>query len=279
MFRRLTAPPPCWLVAALTREWAAMAMQYGAIYPSLKGRTVLITGGGSGIGESIVTHFAEQGSKVGFLDLKSTESRALADRLSAAGNTVHFEQADLRDIDALRAAIENVRAKLGPITVLVNNAAHDERHRLEDVTPEYFDDRIQVNLRHQFFAIQSVVPDMKKAGGGAIVNMTSTSWLIGSRGMPVYVAAKAAAYGLVRGLARELGEHNIRINAFAPGWIMTERQKALWVTPEAIDRLMQDQCLKRTLTPDDVARAVLFFASDESSAATNQNFVFDGGWL
>jgi NAD(P)-dependent dehydrogenase (short-subunit alcohol dehydrogenase family) len=254
-------------------------MQFGAIYPSLKDRTVLVTGGGSGIGESIVSHFAAQGSKVGFLDIKPAESRALAGRLTAKGQTVHFEHVDLSDIGALRAGVEKVRAKFGPITILVNNAAHDERHRLEDVTPEYFDDRIRVNLKHQFFAIQAVVPDMKQAGGGAIVNMTSTSWLIGSRNMPVYVAAKAATYGLVRGLARDLGDHNIRINAFAPGWIMTERQKSLWVTPEAIDRLMQDQCLKRTLTPDDIARAILFFASDESSAATNQNFVFDGGWL
>jgi NAD(P)-dependent dehydrogenase (short-subunit alcohol dehydrogenase family) len=254
-------------------------MQYGAIYPSLKDRTVLITGGGSGIGEAIVAHFAAQGSKVGFLDIKPTESEALVDRLSRQGHTVHFEQVNLSDIDALRSGIDAVRRKFGPITILVNNAANDDRHRFEDVTPEYFDDRIRVNLKHQFFAIQAVVPDMKQAGGGSIVNMTSTSWMIGSRNIPVYVAAKTAVYGLVRGLARELGEHNIRINAFAPGWIMTERQKTLWATPQALERLMEDQCLKRTLTPDDMARAILFFASDESAAATNQNFVFDGGWL
>jgi NAD(P)-dependent dehydrogenase (short-subunit alcohol dehydrogenase family) len=240
---------------------------------------VLVTGGGSGIGESVVTHFAAQGSKVGFLDLKEKESKALATRLGKKGMKVHFEQLDLTDIEALRAGIAKVRKALGPITILVNNAAHDERHALADVTPGYFDDRIAVNLKHQLFAIQAVVPDMKKAGGGAIVNMTSTSWLVGSRNMPVYVAAKAATYGLVRGLARDLGRFNIRINALAPGWIMTERQKTLWATPEAIERLMEDQCLQRTLTPDDMARAILFFASDESSAATNQNFVFDGGWI
>jgi NAD(P)-dependent dehydrogenase (short-subunit alcohol dehydrogenase family) len=254
-------------------------MKYGAIYPSLKGRTVVVTGGGSGIGESIVTHFAAQGAKVGFLDINEKKSKALATRLARKRQKVHFEAVDLTDIDALRKGIRNIRKVFGPVTILINNAAHDERHKMEDVTPEYFDDRIRVNLRHQFFTIQEVVPDMKKAGGGTIVNMTSTSWMNGSRGMPVYVAAKSATYGLVRGLARDLGPFNIRINAFAPGWIMTERQKRLWVTPQAIERLMQDQCLQRTLTPDDMARAVLFLASDESSAATNQNFVFDGGWL
>ena len=253
-------------------------MKYGAIYPSLKGRTVVVTGGGSGIGESIVTHFAAQGAKVGFLDINEKASKALATRLAKKRQKVHFEAVDLTDIDALRKGIRNIRKVFGPVTILINNAAHDERHRLEDVTPEYFDDRIRVNLRHQFFTIQEIVPDMKKAGGGTIVNMTSTSWMNGSKCMPVYVAAKSATYGLVRGLARDLGPFNIRINAFAPGWIMTERQKKLWVTPQAIERLMQDQCLQRTLTPDDMARAVLFLASDESSAATNQNFVFDGGW-
>ena len=254
-------------------------MKYGATYPSLKGRIVLVTGGGSGIGESIVAHFAAQGAKVGFLDIKPKESKALVARLKRKRQTVHFEHVDLTDIGALRAGIAAVRKALGPITILVNNAAHDERHKLEDVTPEYFDDRIRVNLKHQFFAIQAVVPDMKKAGYGSIVNMTSTSWLIGSRNIPIYVAAKAGAYGLVRGLARDLGRFNIRINAFAPGWIMTERQKTLWATPEALARLMEDQCLQRTLTPDDMARGILFLASDEASAATNQNFVFDGGWL
>jgi len=256
-----------------------MKPKYGAIYPSLKGRTVLVTGGGSGIGASIVEHFAAQGSKVGFLDIAEKPSTALAARLKKKRQVVHFEACDLTDIAALRAAIKKVAKALGPITILINNAAHDERHALEDVTPEYFDDRIAVNLRHQLFAIQSVVPDMKKAGGGAIVNVTSTSWMIGSRNMPVYVAAKAATYGLVRGLARDLGRDNIRINAVAPGWIMTERQKKLWVTPEAIAQLMKDQSLQRALEPADMARAILFLASDESSAATNQNFVFDAGWL
>jgi len=254
-------------------------MKYGAIYPSLKGRTVLVTGGGSGIGAAIVEHFATQGSRVGVLDIKKKESEALAARLRRKRQKVHFEHCDLTDIGALKRAIANVRKALGPITILVNNAAHDERHTLEEVTPEYFDDRMRVNLRHQFFAIQAVVPDMKKAKNGSIVNLGSTSWMVAFGGLPVYTAAKAGVLGMTRGLAHELGKYNIRINTFAPGWIMTERQKSLWVTPEALDQLMKDQCLQRTLTPADMARAILFFASDESSATTNQNFVFDGGWL
>jgi NAD(P)-dependent dehydrogenase (short-subunit alcohol dehydrogenase family) len=254
-------------------------MKYGAIYPSLKGRTVLVTGGGSGIGAAIVEHFAAQGSKVGVLDIKKKESEALAARLRRKRQKVHFEHCDLTDIGALKRAVANVRKTLGPITILINNAAHDERHTLEEVTPEYFDDRIRVNLRHQFFAIQAVVPDMKKAKNGSIVNLGSTSWMVAFGGLPVYTAAKAGVLGLTRGLAHELGKYNIRINTFAPGWIMTERQKSLWVTSEALDQLMRDQCLQRTLTPADMARAILFFASDESSATTNQNFVFDGGWL
>jgi D-xylose 1-dehydrogenase len=254
-------------------------MKYGAVYPSLKGRTVLVTGGGSGIGRSIVEHFAAQGSKVGFLDIREKESKALAARLAKKGRKVHFQACDLTDIEALKAAIAAVRKVLGPITILVNNAAHDERHNIEDVTSEYFDDRIRVNLKHHFFAAQAVVSDMKKAGGGSIINITSTSWMLGSRRLPVYVAAKAATYGLVRGLARDLGRFNIRVNALAPGWIMTERQKKLWATPESLVRLLEDQCLQRLLTPDDIARPVLFLASDESSATTNQNFVFDAGWL
>jgi NAD(P)-dependent dehydrogenase (short-subunit alcohol dehydrogenase family) len=254
-------------------------MKYGAIYPSLKGRTVLVTGGGSGIGEAIVEHFAAQGSKVGVLDIKKKESEALAARLRRKRQKVHFEHCDLTDIGALKRAIANVRKALGPITVLVNNAAHDERHTLEEVTPEYFDDRMRVNLKHQFFAIQAVVPDMKKAKNGSIVNLGSTSWMVAFGGLPVYTAAKAGVLGMTRGLARELGKYNIRINTFAPGWIMTERQKSLWVTPGSIEQLMKDQCLKRTLTPADMARAILFLASDEASATTNQSFVFDGGWL
>jgi NAD(P)-dependent dehydrogenase (short-subunit alcohol dehydrogenase family) len=255
-----------------------MKFKYGAIYPSLKGRTVLVTGGGSGIGASIVRHFAAQGSKVGFIDIKERESKALISSLKKKRQKAHFEAADLTDIDALRAAIGRVRKALGPITILINNAAHDERHKLADVTPAYFDERIAVNVRHQFFTIQAVVEDMKKAGGGSIVNMTSTSFMVGSQDLPVYTTAKAGVIGLTGGLARELGPFNIRVNSFAPGWIMTERQLTLWMTPEGEKDLMQNQALKRKLYPDDMARAILFIASDEASAVTNQTFVFDGGW-
>jgi len=253
-------------------------MRYGAVYPSLKGRTVLVTGGGSGIGEAVVRHFAAQGARVGFIDVKEAESKALAAALRRKRQKVQFAAADLTDIAALQGAVASLRKALGPITILVNNAAHDERHGLEDVTPEYFDNRIAVNLKHQFFCAQAVVPDMKKAGGGAIINVTSGAWIIGSKGMPIYVAAKAATYGLVRGLARDLGPFNIRVNSIAPGWIMTDRQLKLWWSQKAEDRLMEDQCLKRRLYPDDMARVILFYASDEASSITNQNIIADAGW-
>ena len=253
-------------------------MKYGAVYPSLKGRTVLVTGGGSGIGEAIVRHFAAQGAKVGFIDILEKPSLALARSLARKRQKVHFERADLTDIAAARKAVAAIRKALGPVTILVNNAAHDERHTLEDVTPEYFDDRIAVNLKHQFFCIQAVLPDMKKAGGGTIVNMSSVTWMLGFPDLPVYVAAKAAVHGMTRALSRELGAHNIRLNSISPGWIMTERQQTLYLTPEREAQLMKDQTVKRKLYPDDIARLVLFFASDESGAVANQNIVADGGW-
>ncbi|MBN9434074.1 MAG: SDR family oxidoreductase [Bosea sp.] len=253
-------------------------MSTGAIYPSLRDRTVVVTGGGSGIGESIVRHFVAQGSKVGFLDINREASEALVAELAPQG-TVRFEHCDLRDIAALRASIANIRAAYGPVTILVNNAAHDERHKLEDVTPEYWDDRMHVNLRHQFFAAQAVAEDMKAAGRGAIVNLGSISWVIGQGGMPGYSAAKSAVLGLTRSLARDLGPFNIRVCSVMPGWIMTQRQIDLWLTPEAEAQVMASQCLKRKLYPDDIARPVLFFASDEAGACTNQSYVVDGGWV
>ena len=254
-------------------------MKYGATYPSLKGRTVLVTGGGSGIGASIVEHFAAQGSQVGFLDIADKPSKALVARLRRKRQSVHFEHCDLTDIATLKKAIQNVREALGPITILVNNAAHDERHTLESVTPEYFDDRIRVNLKHQFFAIQAVVPDMKKAKNGSIVNMSSGSWMVAYDGLPIYVAAKAAIYGLTRGLARSLGPFNIRINSISPGWILTKRQLKLWWTAEGEAKVRDAQALKRRLVASDVARWTLFLASDEADACTNQNIVVDGGWV
>ena len=244
-------------------------------------RRAFVTGGASGIGEAIVRSFAAQGAHVGFLDIKDAEGEALAAELGSAeqGPTVRYLHADLTDIAALRAAIATVRDALGPITVLVNNAAHDERHRTEDVTPEYWDGRVAVNLRHQFFAAQAVLPDMKAAGGGAIINFGSTSWMVGQGGMAAYTACKSAVLGLTRSLARDFGPDNIRVNAIAPGWIMTRRQKELWLTPDGERELMQRQCLKRQLVPDEMARVVLFLASEEASACTNQHYVVDGGWV
>jgi len=251
-----------------------------AIYPSLKGRSVFITGGGSGIGASLVRHFAAQGAKVGFVDIAVEPSRKLVQEIAAQGDPEpRFIECDLRDIEALRRAIAEVAENNGPITVLVNNAAHDERHRFDTVTPEYWDDRLAVNLKHQFFAAQAVHPMMKAAGGGSIVNFGSVSWMVGQGGMPGYTAAKAAVMGLTRGLARDFGPDNIRVNSIAPGWIMTERQVSLWLDEEGERELMKRQCLKRKLYPDDMARIVLFLAADDSSAMTNQTYVADGGWV
>ena len=248
-----------------------------AIYPDLEGKSVLISGGGSGIGASIVRAFARQKAKVGFLDIAREPSAQLAEELTSQGASVHYEYCDVTNIDQLRAAIGRVRGVIGPIQVLVNNAAHDERHTTESVTPEYWDDRIAVNLKHQFFAAQAVLPDMQAANGGAIVNFGSISWMMGVGGMPVYTASKSAILGLTRSLARDYGTWNIRVNAVAPGWIMTERQVEKWLTPQAEIDLMKAQCLKRKLYPDDVSKVVVFLASDQAGACTSQQYIVDGG--
>ena len=251
-----------------------------AIYPSLKDRVVFVTGGGSGIGASIVEHFCQQGARVGFVDIDEAASEALVAEVGKAGHAKPlFVKCDITDIPALRAAIAKVREVLGPITVLVNNAANDQRHPMDEVTPEYWDDRIAVNLKHQFFAAQAIHPDMAAAGGGAIVNLGSVSWMIGQGGMPCYTTAKSAVAGLTRSLARDLGPQNIRVNCVVPGWIMTQRQIDLWLNKESEAELMQRQCLKRKLVPADIARAVLFFASDDSGGCTNQSYIVDGGWV
>jgi NAD(P)-dependent dehydrogenase (short-subunit alcohol dehydrogenase family) len=254
------------------------SMTQGAIYPDLAGKVVVVTGGGSGIGEAIVRAFARQGARVGFLDINSEASERLVADLAAQGMAVRFERCDLTDVPDLRGAIARLRADLGPVSVLVNNAAHDERHRTEDVTPEYWDGRIAVNLRHQFFCAQAVLDDMKAAGEGAIINFGSVSWMIGQGGMAAYTAAKSAVLGLTRSLARDFGAYNIRVNAIAPGWIMTQRQLDLWLTPEGEKELLARQCLKRKLVPDDIARFTVFLASAEAGACTNQHYVVDGGW-
>lgn len=252
-------------------------MSEQAVYPSLKGKTVLITGGASGIGEALTRAFFAQGCNVGFLDFDKHASDKLVADLDS--DNVLAVQCDLRDIEALQAGVKEVSAKLGHINVLVNNAARDDRHSLESVTSEYFDERIATNLKHQLFASQAVVADMEAAGGGAIINMGSTSWMIGQGGMPCYTTAKSAIQGLTRGLARDLGPKNIRVNCLVPGWIMTERQVSMWLTEESEKELMQRQCVKRKLVPEDIARFALFMASDEASACSNQTYIVDGGWV
>ncbi len=250
-----------------------------ASYPSLKDRAVFVTGGASGIGASIVEHFVAQGARVGFVDLDRDAAAALVDRLAAIGPKPWFQAVDIRDIPALKAAVAAAEAALGPIRALVNNAARDDRHAIESVTPEFFDERIAVNFRHQFFAAQAVIPKMAEAGGGSIINMGSCSWMVGMGGMPVYLSAKSAVVGLTRGLARDLGPKKIRVNSVLPGWIMTERQIKLWLTPESEAELMKNQCLQEKLYPPDIARMVLWLAADDSRMVTNQGFVVDGGWV
>ncbi len=244
-----------------------------AIYPSLKNEAVIVTGGASGIGASIVEHFAEQGARVAFLDFDDKAGRALADKTKAS-----FVHCDLRDIAALKEAVAQVEKQNGPTLALVNNAGRDDRHKIEDVTPEYWDERIATNLRHQFFAAQAVVPGMRARKRGSIINMGSISWLLSEGGMPVYLTSKAAITGLTRALARDLGPDAIRANTVLPGWIMTERQLTKWMTPEGEADLLKEQCLKEKLYPPDIARMVLWLAADDSRLVTAQSFIVDGGW-
>jgi NAD(P)-dependent dehydrogenase (short-subunit alcohol dehydrogenase family) len=255
------------------------SIQPAARYDSLAGRSVFVTGGGSGIGASLVRAFAGQASRVAFVDVAREPSEALAHELREGGSSVRFIPCDVTDTDRLEAAIAEAAAEYGPVTVLVNNAAHDQRHTVEEVTPAYWDQRMAINLKHQFFAAKAVAPMMREAGGGAIINMGSISWRLNLGGLPAYVTAKAAVEGLTRGLARDFGPDEIRVNCIAPGWILTPRQLELWLTPEAEEKLMKDQCLKRRLDPMEVAKVALFLASDEASACTAQTFVVDGGWI
>ena len=251
-----------------------------AIYPSLRDRVVFVTGGGSGIGAAEVSSFARQGARVAFVDIADEPAAALCTRLRRAGHPEpFFQHCDLTDIAALQAAIAAVGEKLGPVTVLVNNAANDQRHAWQDVTPAFWDERMATNLRHQFFAIQAVAPMMKATGGGSIVNFGSISWHTNHGGMPAYTTAKAAVEGLTKGMARDLGPDGIRVNTVIPGWIMTQRQIDLWLTPAAEADLMRAQCLKKKVYPDDVANMVLWLASDDSRMCTSQLWVVDGGRL
>ena len=244
-----------------------------ATYPSLKGKTIFITGGASGIGFELVRGFAAQGANVGFVDLHESNSQALSD---TAVNITH-EICDLTNIEALQTALTKLASRLGPATVLVNNAANDDRHNWQDVTPAYWDERLQTNLRHQFFAIQCVAPGMIAAGGGSIINMGSNSWHETGGGFPAYATSKAAVHGLTRTMARDLGQHRIRVNTVVPGWIMTDRQKDLWATPEALESQRQRQCLPDLIEPIYVARMVIFLASDDAFMCSANNYMVEGG--
>jgi NAD(P)-dependent dehydrogenase (short-subunit alcohol dehydrogenase family) len=241
-------------------------------YPSLQGTRVFVTGGGSGIGAAIVEAFVNQGARVAFVDVAEAASRALAERLATAGTPAPWwRRCDVRDIAALQAAVaEAAQALEGDFAVLVNNVASDDRHTLESVTPEYYDERMAINERPAFFAIQAVVPGMKRLGGGSIVNLGSTGWQTKSGGYPCYAVAKSSVNGLTRGLAKPLGEHRIRINTVSPGWVMTDRQKTLWLDAAGEADIARNQCLPDKLQPDDVARMVLFLASDDARACTAQ---------
>jgi NAD(P)-dependent dehydrogenase (short-subunit alcohol dehydrogenase family) len=250
-----------------------------AHYPSLEGRAVLVTGGASGIGESIVSHFARQGARVAFLDIQDEPAQRLVEELAAEGNPAPcYIHCDLTDVAAIQSAVAQVLATLGTVDVLVNDAANDQRHTIEEVTAESWDRSIAINLRPHFFTIQAVLPAMRAAGRGAIINFSSISGLIHAPGIPLYITAKAAIVGLTRALALELGGANIRVNAVLPGAIVTERQRRLWYTPEYKAGILQNQALKRDLLPEDVARLVLFLASDDASAITSQSYIVDGGW-
>jgi D-xylose 1-dehydrogenase len=251
----------------------------GAIYPDLEGKSVIVTGGAQGIGASIVQAFARQKSKVGFIDIAEGPAEELARKLGGAPTFVHYAIADIRDIPALQAAIELLTQRHGHADILINNAGHDERHATESVTPEVFDERIAVNLRHTFFAAQAVLPGMKIKGSGVIINFSSISWMAGMGGMAVYTAAKSAMLGLTRSLARDYGPHNIRVNAIAPGWVRTERQVQKWLTAEGDMKRLEAQCLKRWLEPEDIARFVVFLSSEEAAACTAQHYVVDLGWV
>jgi NAD(P)-dependent dehydrogenase (short-subunit alcohol dehydrogenase family) len=249
-------------------------------YPSLHDRVIVVTGGASGIGEAIVEAFAMQNSRVAFLDIQDAAADQLIHKIEVAGfRRPTYFHCDVSDIAAIRASIEVILQGFNTVDVLVNNAGNDSRHSIEEVTPEYWDQAMAVNLKHQFFAAQAVIPSMRQAGRGSIINMSSISWAIPSIGLPVYVTAKAAIVGLTRTLAHELGVHNIRVNCVMPGAIQTVRQERLWFTQAYKAEILANQALKRMITPDEVAHLILFLASEDSSGITNQSFVIDGGWI
>jgi D-xylose 1-dehydrogenase len=247
-----------------------------ARYPSLKGKTAYVTGGAGGIGEAVSRAFSAQGASVGILDIDEAAGSKLAAEL---GGTACFDACDLRDIDALKAALISLRSAIGPADILVNNAAHDQRHAWRDVTPAYWDERMAVNLRHMFFAIQAVAPDMIERQRGSIINFSSTSWKLKMGTMPGYTTAKAAVHGLTRSFIMELGKSNIRVNTLYPGWIMTPRQKELWFDTAGQKTLDEHQAMRGLIQPEDVANLVMFLSADDSWFCSGQEFTVDGGWI
>jgi len=254
-----------------------MSSQF-ARYPSLEGMPVVISGGASGIGETIVHEFAAQGAKVGFVDIAGERGAALEAELIAAGHTAKFARCDITDTAAYQATIRGFETAHGPAMALVNNAANDQRIAWNEVTEEAWDKAVNVNLRHAFFAAQAVIPGMIKAGKGSIVNFGSISWMILTGNLTAYTASKAAAHGMSRSLARDLGQHGIRVNTLVPGWIMTERQLTHWVGDAENALIDAQQALKGRLYPADIARMAMFLAADDSQMISGQDFLVDGGW-
>jgi NAD(P)-dependent dehydrogenase (short-subunit alcohol dehydrogenase family) len=248
-----------------------------ASYPSLAEKRVVITGGGSGIGAGLVEAFVQQGARVAFIDVADAPSRELAARLAGAVHAPSYYHCDLTDVAMLRTTISEMEALLGGVDVLINNAANDDRHAIVDVTPEYWDERMATNLRHQFFAAQAVVPAMKRAGGGVILNFGSISWHLALAELVLYQTAKAAVEGLTRSLARDLGRSNIRVNTIVPGNVETPRQMK-WYTPEGEAEIVAAQCLDGRIQPADVAALVLFLASDDARMCTSHDYFIDAGW-
>ncbi|WP_374569424.1 SDR family NAD(P)-dependent oxidoreductase [Ideonella sp.] len=250
-----------------------------ARFPSLQGRRVFITGGGSGIGAAMVEAFAVQGARVAFIDVAEGPSATLVQALTTAGHAAPWwRRCDVRDIAALQAAIGDAAAELGDFDVLVNNVASDDRHTLESVTLDYWEQRMAINERPAFFAIQAVVPGMRRRGGGSIVNLGSTGWQTKGSEYPCYAIAKSSVNGLTRGLAASLGKDRIRVNTVSPGWVMTERQLKLWVNAEGEQAIARNQCLPDRLQPHDIAAMVLFLAADDGRMCTAQEFIVDAGW-
>ena len=244
----------------------------------LNGKTAVITGGATGIGATLVEEFAAQGARVGFIDIDDAAGTALVAKLGAARHTPVFVAADLTDIAALDRAINSIRQRTGALTALLNNAANDQRHSIESTTSESWDAGIAVNLKQQFFAAKNVAADMKAAGGGSIVNFGSVSWKLKQGGMPVYTTSKAAVQGLTRSLARDFGPFNIRVNTLVPGWVMTEKQRRLWLDEQGREDIARGQCINLPLMPEHIARMALFLAADDSAMCTAQDFIVDGGW-